>query len=63
MINDKEITEEEAWETYSKLLKLPKCYEYFMNEFFQEINAWPIRGTVIEYTKSPWEIKEGDFSF
>lgn len=63
MINDKEIKEEEAWEVYSKLLKLPKRYEYFMNEFYQEINAWPIRGTVIEYIKSLWEIKEGDFSF
>lgn len=63
MVNDKEITKEDAWEIYSKLLNLPKSYEGFMNEFYQEINAWPIRGTVIEYTKSPWEIKEGDFSF
>ena len=33
MINNKEITKEEGWETYSRLMKLPKSYTGFMKEF------------------------------
>ena len=63
MVAENEIKEEEAWATYSRLLSLPKKYEGFMDEFHREIKAWPIRGTVIEYIVSPWEIKDGQFDF
>ena len=63
LLKSGEIKEEEAWATYSRLLSLPKKYEGFMDEFHREIKAWPIRGTGVEYTVSPWEIKDGQFDF
>ena len=55
MINNKEITKEEGWETYSRLMKLPKSYTGFMKEFKEKTGIQLIRGTQIENYNAPWE--------
>lgn len=48
MINEGQITKEEAWSVYSKLMRLPKSYSGFMSEFKKLTGTQLIRGTFIE---------------
>lgn len=66
MIDNQEITSEEAWETYSKLMRLPKSYIGFMNEFKRETGIQLIRGTYVKQECGPaaWDVvTEGGFDF
>lgn len=70
MVNDGEITSEEAWETYSRMMKLPKSYAGFMKEFKDKTGIQLIRGTYVrqgeegleELTPEEWEQRASEIS-
>lgn len=57
MVENGEITTEEAWDKYSSLMKLPKNYSNFMYEFKQLTGVQLIKGTLVERIESAFEEK------
>lgn len=52
MIKNGEITNEEAWERYSEMMNLPRCYPAFMSEFKKLTGVQLIKGTLLDRTLS-----------
>ena len=48
MIDNNEITKEEAWSLYTEVMNLPGCYNRFLAEFKEITGIQLIRGTLIE---------------
>lgn len=63
MIENNEITEQEAWGYYSELLKLPHNYRAFMTAFKKETGINLIKGTVLENQIIWGKDKEQEFTF
>lgn len=57
MVENGEITEEQAWQEYSALIQLPKFYPCFMSEFKKLTGVQLIRGTLLDKTESAFEEK------
>lgn len=55
MVENGEITADQAWDEYSALLKLPKFYPSFMSEFKKLTGVQLIRGTLIDRRESAFE--------
>ena len=47
MIDNKELTKEEAWEYYSQIINLPAYYEIFLKDFRDQTGVQLIKGTLI----------------
>lgn len=45
MLDNNEITPEEAWEAYSEMISLPQQYINFLQEFQELTGVWLIKGT------------------
>lgn len=63
MIDRGEIKEEEAWNMYSRIMKLPRNYYGFMKEFKDITGIQLIRGTQVETGENACEENDGNFTF
>lgn len=61
MIENGEISEQEAWSYYKSVMRLPKSYSGFMFEFKKETGIQLVKGTNIEKNACAFELKEEEF--
>ena len=55
MIESGELTKEEAWQYYSKMLNLSRDYSNFMFDFKAQTGIQLVRGTQRELSKCAWD--------
>lgn len=60
MIENGELSKEEAWQYYSKIINLPANYSNFMHDFKTQTGIQLVRGTQRELLAGAWEDKKDE---